>query len=117
MKYSLLFLLALSLALNGCAIANKMSGVSQAKELSTTGEAAQAEILKVWDTGMTINDDPVVGFLLEVHPEGKDSYQAETKLRISRVSVPQVQPGALVPVRIDPANPQRVSLDIYEFKK
>ena len=73
MKHSLLFLLALSLALNGCAIANKMSGVSQAKELSTTGEAAQAEILKVWDTGMTINDDPVVGFLLEVHPEGKDS--------------------------------------------
>lgn len=116
MKY-LLLLLVLALALNGCAIANKMSGVSQAKELSTTGETAQAEILKIWDTGMTVNDDPVVGFLLEVHPDGKDSYQAETKLRISRVSVPQVQPGAVVPVRIDRANPQRVSLDIYEFKK
>ncbi|HEY7162431.1 MAG TPA: DUF3592 domain-containing protein [Acidobacteriota bacterium] len=116
MKY-LLFVLTLALALNGCAIANKMSGVSQAKELSTNGEAAQAEILKIWDTGMTVNDDPVVGFLLDVHPEGKDAYQAETKLRISRVYVPQYQPGATVPVRIDPANPQRVSLDIYEFKK
>jgi hypothetical protein len=52
-----------------------------------------------------------------VHPDGKDAYQAETKLRISRVAVPQVQPGTVVPVRIDPANPQRVSLDIYEFKK
>jgi hypothetical protein len=117
MKYSLLFLLALSLVLNGCAIANKMSGVSQAKELQTTGEAAQAEILKIWDTGMTVNDDPVVGFLLEVRPTGKDAYQAETKLRISRLYVPQVQPGAVVPVRIDTNDPKRVSLDIYEFEK
>ena len=116
MKY-LLLILTLALALNGCAVANKMSGVTQAKELSTTGEAAQAEILKIWDTGTTINDDPVVGFLLQVRPDGKEAYQAETKLLISRVHVPQVQPGAVVPVRIDPANPQRVSLDIYEFKK
>jgi hypothetical protein len=116
MKY-LYLLLVLALALNGCAIANKMSGVSQAKELQTNGEPAQAEILKIWDTGMTVNDDPVVGFLLEVRPDGKDAYQAETKLLISRISVSQVQPGAVVPVRIDRVDPKRVSLDIYEFKK
>lgn len=116
MKYLLLFF-ALSLALHGCAVANRMSGVSQAKELQTAGEAAQAEILKIWDTGMTVNEDPVVGFLLEVHPNDKPVYQAETKLRISRLHISQVQPGAIVPVRFDPANPKRVSLDIYDFKK
>ncbi len=116
MKYLLLFF-TLTLFLYGCAVANRMSGVSQAKELQTSGEAAQAEILKIWDTGMTLNEDPVVGFLLEVRPNGKPVYQAETKLRISRLHVPQVQPGSVVPVRIDPANPNRVSLDIYDYKK
>jgi hypothetical protein len=109
--------LLLAVLLNGCAVADRWSGVSQAKQLHSTGQAAQAQILKVWDTGITVNDDPVVGFLLEVAPEGKSAYQAETKIRISRVQIPQFQPGAVVPVRIDPADPARVSLDIYDFSK
>ncbi len=33
------------------------------------GMPAQATILRIWDTGTTINDNPVVGFLLEVRAE------------------------------------------------
>jgi hypothetical protein len=98
-------------------MANKMSGVSQAKELHASGNPAKAEILKIWDTGMTVNDDPVVGFRLKVTPEGKSDYEAETKLRIPRLEVSQYQPGAVVDVRVDPSDPQRVSLDIYDFDK
>jgi uncharacterized protein DUF3592 len=112
MKRTLLMLL-LCAGLSGCFIANKTAGLSQAKELQKTGRPAEALILEISDTGWTLNDDPVVAFLLEVHPDGKQSYQARTKIVISRVHIPQFQPGATVPVRIDPKEPKRVSLDIY----
>lgn len=105
-----------ALLLSACALVNRVSGVSEARELQKTGEKAQAKILSIWDTGMTVNDDPVVGFLLEVYPEGRPAYQARTKLRISRLDIPRIQPEMIVPVRIDPNDPRRVALDIYEFK-
>jgi hypothetical protein len=99
-------------ALGGCAVINRMDGISQAQELRVSGVLAEATVLKIWDTGMTVNQDPVVGFLLEVRPRDRAAYQAETKLLISRLSIPQIQPGAVVTVRYDPAKPSRVSLDL-----
>ena len=77
------------------------------------GLPAQATILRIWDTGTTINDNPVVGFLLEVRPQNLPTYQAEAKSMIPRLSIPQFQPGAIVPVKIDPQNQARVALDIF----
>ena len=111
------FMMLVSVTAGGCAIANRISGVSDAKALQETGEPAEAEIIKIWDTRITVNDDPVVGFLLEVRPAGKPVYQAETKLRISRLDIPRYQPGAVVPVRIDSHHPNHVALDIYDFGK
>ena len=108
-----LLIVGICIGLCGCLIANKTAGLSQAKELQKIGRPAEALILQISDTGWTLNDDPVVDFLLEVHPEKEQPYQARTKLVISRVHIPQFQPGATVPVRIDPKNPERVSLDIY----
>ena len=113
MRYIPIF--CLSVMFFGCAIANKTAGLSQAKELHATGILAEAKILEIEDTHWTVNDDPVVLFLLEVHVEGKEPYQAKSKIVISRVKIPQFQPGAVVPVRIDPQDASRLSLDIYEF--
>ena len=104
--------LTLCAAVSGCAIANKWSGISQAQQLQASGLVAAATVLRIWDTGMTVNDDPVVGFLLEVRPPDQPAYQVETKLLISRLAIPQIQPGALVTVRYDPADLSRVSLDL-----
>lgn len=98
--------------LSGCAVVNHMDGMSQAADLQASGVLAEATVLKIWDTGMTVNHDPVVGFLLEVRPREGAAYQAETKLLVSRLSIPQIQPGAVVPVRYDPTRPGRVSLDL-----
>ncbi len=108
-------MLSVCLAVSGCVIANKTAGLSQAKELHRTGAAAQAKILEIADTGWTVNDDPVVAFLLEIYRDGQKPYQARTKIVISRLRISQFQPGTIVSVRIDPQNPTRVSLDIYEF--
>ena len=114
-RAAILTLMVLSLSAGACAIFDRMSGMGQAKELSRSGLSAPAAILKIWDTGVTVNDDPVVGFLLDVRPADQPAFQAETKICISRVLIPQYQPGAIVPVRFDPKDRRCVSLDIYEF--
>jgi hypothetical protein len=109
--------LFVAFVLSGCSIIGRMSGDSQARELQATGERATATILQIWDTGITVNNDPVVGFVLEVRRSDQPAYQAKTKLLISRLDIPRVQPGAVVPVRVDPRDPSRVALDIYEYAK
>jgi hypothetical protein len=66
------------------------------------GQPAQATILKVRDTGTTINNNPVVRLLLEVQPPGGTPFQAETERLIPRLQIPQIQPGSVVAVRYDP---------------
>ncbi len=77
------------------------------------GEVAQATILRIWDTGTTVNDNPVVGFLLEVHRQAYPPYQAETKSMIPRLMVAQFQPGAVVPIKLNPQTPSQVALNLY----
>ena len=111
-----LVVIVLAFLFQSCGLAGRWSGVSLARELQRSGAPAEALILSIWDTGITVNNDPVVGFLLEVRPAGRPAYQARTKLLISRLDVPRIQPGAVVSVRIDPRDRERVALDIYEYK-
>ncbi len=108
--------LALCLAatcLSGCALVDRMSGMSRVYELQERGLPAEATILEIWDTNVTANNDPVVGFHLEVRMEGSEPFEATTKGPIPVVHLPQFQPGAVVPVLVDPSDHQRVALDVY----
>ncbi|HYF63651.1 MAG TPA: hypothetical protein VD886_12605 [Herpetosiphonaceae bacterium] len=82
-------------------------------DLKASGESAQATIIRMWDTGTTVNDNPVAGFLLEVRRNGYPPYQVEAKSLVPRLMTGQFQPGATVPIKVDPQNAQRVALDIY----
>lgn len=104
------------LLVSACSFIGRITGEKEAREIRAIGEPARAKVLRIWDTGITVNENPVVGFLLEVYPEGGATYQAETKAIISRLDIPQIQPGAILPVKFDPDNPSRVALDIYEEK-
>ena len=116
MKVRLLLLLAF-LSLTGCSMIDRLSGVQEAKVLQTTGTAAKATILRIWDTGITVNDDPVIGMDIQVYPEEGETWRATIpKSLISRLDIPQIQPGQIVPVRFDPQNPWRVALDMYSYK-
>jgi len=78
------------------------------------GIPAQATIVGVRQTGVQVNDQPQVVFTLEVQPPGGAVYQAETKAIVPIVAIPQVQPGAQVPVKIHPTDPTKVVLDLYQ---
>jgi len=90
------------------------TGEDVAKEIREKGLPAKARVLKIWETGVRVNDDPVVGFLLEIHADGMAPYEAQTKALISILWIPQIQPGAVLPVKYDPEDPSRIALDIFE---
>ena len=88
---------------------DSFTGNDEAREIRAVGVPAEARVLKIWETGVRVNDNPVVGFLLEVHPDGMPPYEAETKALISILDIPRIQPGATFVVVYDPENPQRVA--------
>ena len=59
-------------------------------------------ITRLWDS------------FLEIHAEEMGPYEAETEALISILWVPQIQPGAVLPVKYDPKDPSRIALDIFE---
>jgi DNA-binding beta-propeller fold protein YncE len=113
-----LSLLPLLLLLNlGCTAIDRMSGVAEVKELQQTGTPAKALILRIWDTGMTVNDDPVIGMEVEVHPAEGEVWNATIpKSLVSRIDIPRFQPGQTVTVRFDPRDRSRVGLDEYRYR-
>lgn len=119
MKSRGVLLLALCLTLSGCmtGLIDRMTGEDKASEIRKTGTAAKARVIRIWDTGMTLNNDPIVGFRLEVHPDGMEPFEAETQALIGRLDIPQVQPGRDVPVKFDPKDHTRVALDLYVERK
>jgi hypothetical protein len=104
------------LVLGGCAIANRLSGVSEARAIQAIGEPAEATVLEVWDTGISFGNDPVIGLKVSVARAGQPPYEATIpKSLVSRVHIPQFQPGSRVRVSVDPRKPARVALDVYKY--
>lgn len=75
-----------------------------------TGTDATATIVRTWDTGTRINDNPRVGMLLQVQPSAGPSFQAEVKKTVSLIQLPMFQPGAQLQVKYDPAQPSHVAI-------
>ena len=85
-------------------------GVSE--ELKQSGVVAKARIEEIWDTGWTINDNPVIGMKVLVLPADRPAFEATIeKTTISLLAIPQFQPGNVVPVRYDPVNPALIAVD------
>jgi hypothetical protein len=94
---------------------------AERSRLLKTGEQAQAKVLGLADTGVKINDNPQVQIMLEVHPnapgEGyrgpqRQPYQAQCVMTVSFLAIPRIQPGMMVPVRFDPADPSKVTIEM-----
>lgn len=101
----------------GCAIVDRVSGVSETRALQKTGVAAEATVQRLWDTGITVNQDPVIGLEVEVRPADGQPWRATIpKSLISRLDIPRFQPGQVIRVRYDPHDSSRVALDMYHFK-
>jgi len=114
MKFRPLALLSV-LLLSGCMIhlIDHMTGEDQADLIRKNGLPATARVLELRDTGMTLNENPVVSMRVEVQADGIEPFEATMKALVGRLDVPRVQPGAMLAVKYDPADHSRVALNIY----
>ncbi|WP_327584156.1 hypothetical protein OHA25_51500 [Nonomuraea sp. NBC_00507] len=80
-------------------------------DLRGNGMPAGAVILSMRDTGVTINDQPMVAFDLEVRPESGDAYRVAHRQQIPRLLVGAVLPGAHLAVYVDPQDRGRLLID------
>ena len=107
-------LLGLACAGLGCAsIVDTFSGRGDACAILAIGTPATGTIVRLVDTGRTINDDPVVEFVLRVVPAEGTAFEGRARGLISRLDVPQFQPGRVVPVKYDPRDRTRIALDLW----
>jgi hypothetical protein len=91
----------------------RRSSRKKAEVLLETGQQGQATILSLEDTGMLINNNPRVRIGLEVTVPGYPPYQVTKTMTVPMIKLPQVQPGLVVAVLADPAdptNPDKVGL-------
>lgn len=85
--------------------------------LKKTGKKATAKIIKIQDTGTTINDNPQVKLTVEVTPEYGTPYTTVLKQVISRLEVHLFKPGVLLNVLVDPKDQKKIILDTSGYDK
>ncbi|MFL7792071.1 MAG: hypothetical protein AB8I69_08030 [Anaerolineae bacterium] len=111
---SLLVTTGITIGITWLAIRLVRKAMGPDRSILQNGIAAKAQILSVQQTGVMVNYQPQIAFLLEVYPPGDAPYQVQTKAVIPMVNIPQFQPGTEVPVKIHPTDPTKVVLDVYQ---
>jgi hypothetical protein len=61
--------------------------------------------------GPYVNNRPTISMKLEVDLPGMERYSAEAKQVVGRLVIGRLEPGATIPVRVDPADRTKVSVD------
>jgi hypothetical protein len=74
-------------------------------ELVATGKQGTAVVLELRDTGVTINDDPRVKLLLEIHIPNYQPYKARKTVTLPLIYMSQVQTGSTIQILADPEQP------------
>lgn len=86
----------------------KMIGIQP--NFLATGTRGSAVVTSVGDTGVTINNDPVLAFGLDLELPGSPA-AIEIRQRMPRFLLGAVLPGATVQVVADPDDPATVAID------
>ena len=77
------------------------------RDLLVHGLPGQARVDSISDTGVTINNDPMIRLHVTITPQTGAPYQASESKVVSRLQMPASLVGQVLEVRIDPKNPQR----------
>lgn len=98
------------ISLLGRLVIAAVRGTRKARLLQKEGRAGVATVLKVADTGITINDNPRVELAVSVQPDdGSPVFESSFRVTASRLVIPQ--PGLQIPVRYHPERRDLVDLD------
>lgn len=100
-------------------VLKKLGGMSANRQrLLQTGVPANARIVQVGPTGLTVNDAPQLNVVMEVTPPPSPDYRsspapftATSAELVPLFALGRIAPGATIPVRFDPAAPANVAID------
>lgn len=81
---------------------------SDAQRLMATGLVGKATVRAIREMDTTTDENPRVEFDLLVAVDGREPYPVTHLQVVSRLVIANFQPGASIPVRVDPADPMRV---------
>jgi hypothetical protein len=76
------------------------------------GLRAEARVLAVVPTSMSVNDLPVVKLQVSIELPGRAPYTAESKMVMRGALLARAIPGASVPVRVTPKKPNEIILEL-----
>lgn len=90
----------------------------EARKLMTQGRPGRATVLSISETSqgtVTVNEQPYLHLELQIFDGSTPPYQVGIDTIIPRYAVPQFQPGASIPVRIDTMDKNKVIIDWSEL--
>jgi hypothetical protein len=82
-----------------------------ANKILAEGKLATAEIVSVKDTGVTMNNNPMVELELRVEPADEPPFAATAKTFVSRINPTHYAPGGVALVRYLPTDKTQVAVD------
>jgi hypothetical protein len=85
--------------------------MQQQGKLLQSGVPASGVITRIWDTGVTINNNPEIGIEVQVTPSTGMPFTAKAKSVISRLQTSYYQPGMACTVRYDPNDTSKVAIE------
>ena len=87
----------------------------KAKEIQANGRPASAILVEIGENSgggtITINDQPYLNLKLQIDDGHSQPYEVSFDTVVPRSAMPQFQPGAMFPVRVDNNDPQTVVYD------
>ncbi len=78
--------------------------------LYSGGIAGSATIDAVNDTGMFVNEAPVLALDMTVTLPGREPYKTTHKQLVSHAALARFQPGSVLPVRVSPQDPNQLMI-------
>jgi hypothetical protein len=104
--FSLFFILIFGFVFGGLYLRGR-----KRKELLQNGTQANGKIIELWDTAVTINNQPQIGMKIQYNTISGQTVVAELKMVISRLETAYYQPGVSCVIRYDPNNTSKIAIE------
>src|SRR4051812_11465501 len=88
----------------------RLFGTDEAN-VEVEGLAGRAQIVTLSEGGPYVNQRPTITMDLDVELPGRKPYRAQARQQVGRLVVGRLEPGATVPVRVDPEDDAKVVVD------
>ena len=73
--------------------------------------SGRATIVSLREGGPYVHDRPTITMELDVEIPGRERYKAQARQLVGRLVIGRLQPGATIPVRVDPKDLAHVVVD------